>query len=114
MALWSDAAPTMNTNPNPDPAPEPLWKIEGKITPAPIGLSYKLGALLNAVAMLLISGLYLGLIGGLAWMIYWQWFVDHASAGRTKWNQDQELGGFILTVAGAFILLFLLKPLFAR
>ena len=78
----------METSPPPTPAPEIPWKISGRIAPAPIGPLYKLGAALNALAMLLLPGLYLGMVGGLGWIIYSQMQGD-ASTPEQSGSSDE-------------------------
>jgi hypothetical protein len=95
-------------NPPSMPEPETLWKISGGITPARIGPLYKIGAIFNAVAMLLLPGLYFGVIGGLGWLIY------SRATQPSRPNHDDDVWNVLLIVIGAILLIFLVKPLFAR
>jgi len=104
----------MDTISTPVSASEIPWKISGKIAPAPIGLLYKLGALLNAVAMLLLPGLYLAMVGGLGWFIYAQLAGERPILGRLKSSEDLDTWYFFLLIGGGITLLFMIKPLFAR
>jgi hypothetical protein len=90
------------------PAPDAPWKITGGVAPAPIGPLYKLGATLNAVAMLLLPGLYLGFIVGLGWLMY-----SRATQPARPYHDD-DVWNVIQIIMGAILLIFLIKPLFAR
>jgi len=105
-------APIMDTTATPVAAPEIPWKITGRITPAPVGLSYKLGAMLNAIAMLLLPGLYLGMVGGLGWFIYSR--ITSAGPAGQPGSSDSDVWYFFLMIVGAITLLFMIKPIFAR
>ena len=104
----------METNSTPDPALDAPWKIAGSIAPAPTGLLYKLGAMLNAIAMLLLPALYLGIVGGLGWTLYSEIFGESTLVDRSDLGQDRDGWYVFLLVGGAITLVFLIKPLFSR
>ena len=104
----------MDTISNPAPPSEFPWKISGEILPARIGLLYKLGAILNAIAMLLLPGLYLAMVGGLGWFLYSQMTGESPPEGHSGSSDDRGVWYFLLLIAGAITLVFMLKPLFAR
>ena len=104
----------MDTISNPAPPSEVPWKISGEILPARIGLLYKLGAILNAIAMLLLPGLYLAMVGGLGWFLYSQMTGESPPEGHSGSSDDRGVWYFLLLIAGAITLVFMLKPLFAR
>ncbi len=66
--------------------------------------SYRIRAVVVLVALLLFLALYLGLIAGTAWVIYWV-FTTPAKLGY--W-------GFMLAVGAAMLLAFFVKGLFKR
>src|SRR5687768_194990 len=100
----------METTTPPVQAPEKPWKISNRIPPARLGPLYQLGTALTALAMVLLPLLYLGLIGGVGWAVY-----AHAV------NDDVQIdngGHFFVYIApiviGVILILFMVKPLFAR
>ena len=97
----------METSPPPAPTAEKPWKISRRITPARIGPLYKVGAVLTALAMLLLPMLYLGLIAGVAWELY-----DRCMNAGTDPDESSQLY-FILPI-GVILLVSMIKPLFAR
>jgi len=88
------------------------WKMSGGIAPAPIGPLYKLGATLNALAMLMLPALYLAMIGGIGWLVY-KHAVDDTDLLEGAGNA-QIFGYIVPIVVGSIAIVFLIKPLFAR
>lgn len=107
------------------PASEPLNDEEqrllagfaGAIEPVPVSLMYRLSLLVVAALMVLLPLVYLGLIGGVAWL----WLL-HATndvdllAGHH--GRSAGKGALLLylgpLVIGAILIVFMLKPIFAR
>jgi Zn-dependent protease with chaperone function len=106
----------METNlpPVPASAPENPWKISGGIRPAPIGPLYQLGAALTAFAMLLLPTLYLGIVGGVGWLIYEHAVNDTSFFEERGASRDAIFGFIVPIVVGAIVIVFMVKPLFAR
>ncbi len=90
------------------------WKISGGIAPAPLGPLYQLGATLNALAMLLLPGLYLAMVGGIGWLVYQHATEDTGMLEGTGNSRDQVFGYIVPIVVGSIAVVFLIKPLFAR
>jgi Zn-dependent protease with chaperone function len=92
-----------------------------RIEPVRVGMGYRLGLLLVANTMLLLPVIYLGiivLVGRGVW-----WYSTHAAVmfdDRTMEHAGGRVIVFILVVylapiiAGAILVLFMIKPLFAR
>ncbi|MHC1742353.1 MAG: M48 family metallopeptidase [Syntrophobacteraceae bacterium] len=80
----------------------------------PIAPSYRVGLMLVSVAMILLSLTYVALIAGTAYLLYW-----HATANLHVLTTTRSVRkGFAIYVAplvlGGILLLFLVKPIFAR
>lgn len=93
---------------------ELLSALSGRIEPVRVGAGYRLGLLLVAVAMLVLPLIYVALVTGVGCLVYWHAVhnvsvLDGRGGGR---------GRLLLYVAplviGAVLLLFMIKPLFAR
>jgi Zn-dependent protease with chaperone function len=105
---------SMETVSNPPPTSEIPWKISGTIAPAKIKLAYKLGVLLNALAMLLLPAIYLAMVGGLGWFIYAQMTTESPPEHHSRSGDDSDAYYFFLLIAGAITLFFMIKPFFGR
>jgi Zn-dependent protease with chaperone function len=91
--------------------------LRGEIRVPSVSLMYRAGILLVTVTMLLLPAIYVGLIGlvGLGWF----WYATHA---YTIFSYIRPGRAMLLAlvvylgplVAGALLVLFMLKPLFAR
>jgi len=106
------AAPAVKEAPPPRSA-TPAWKVSGTIPPKKVGAFYQLGLGLNAVAMVILPLLYLGLIGLVAWGTYLY------ATGYFGFGKDIKGTGALLVycgplAVGALTVLFMFKPLFAR
>ena len=89
------------------------WRISGTIPPKKIEAFYRLGLALNAVAMVILPLLYLGLIGVVAWGTY-LYATGHFGVGMDLKGTGSILIYFGPIVGGALTVLFMFKPLFAR
>jgi Zn-dependent protease with chaperone function len=99
-----------NTTTPPAQDLEKPWKISGRIPPARLGPLYQLGTALTALAMVLLPLLYLGLIGGVGWAVY-----RHASNDAGDIDNSGNLFLYIAPIViGVILILFMVKPLFAR
>jgi Zn-dependent protease with chaperone function len=93
---------------------EILGAFRGDIRPVRRTAGYALGALAVAVAVLVLPALYLALVAGVAWLLYYHATADLApvTALRNWWALLFLYVGPL--VVGAVLLFFLVKPLFAR
>jgi Zn-dependent protease with chaperone function len=91
--------------------PGETW-LAGSVVPTPVPRGYRAALGLVAVAMVLLPGLYLGLIGLIGWATCW-----HATAHR-GWLAAGGSAPVLLYVTpllvGGIVILFLIKPLFTR
>jgi Zn-dependent protease with chaperone function len=110
------ARPAPARPPQPEPAvlsSQILDGFQGTIEPVRTSLGYRLGILLVSLVMVILPLLYLGLIGLVAWLLYY-----HATHGT--WLVETGRGALVLIayigplVAGVILLFFMVKPLLAR
>ena len=92
----------------------PLWEMRGPVRPARISPLYRLGTLAVAVAMVLLPLLYVALIAGVGYAI-----ARYAVTGFAMFEETGNVKGKLLAyvaplVVGALVVLFMIKPLFAR
>lgn len=91
-----------------------LAALEGRAEPVRVSVLYRLGLLLVAVVMVLLPALYVGLIGLACYGLYYH-ATEHLSilshAGSSRWAILVYVGPL---VAGAILVFFMVKPLFAR
>ena len=89
-----------------------LSAFQGRIEPVAVPLLYKLGLAVAALAMVLLPLLYVGLVAGAGWLVYL-----HAVHNTTILDAGGGLVRLLLyfgpIVAGAILVLFMVKPLFA-
>jgi Zn-dependent protease with chaperone function len=87
-----------------------LGAIQGDIPPVPLTPLYKLGLLVGALAMVLLPAVYVALIGLAAYgfYAYAAWAFSSAQDGRLVFL------AVVSSVVGPIVLLFMIKPLFAR
>lgn len=94
-----------------------LQAIQSTIPPVPTTLQYRIALLLVAVLMVLLPMIYIGLIGLTSWGIYWH-AVNNVSIFQVKVHGKGGLLLFLLytgpIVTGVILILFMIKPLFAR
>ena len=112
----------------PSPA-EAHWQrvlsgLRQKIDPVPVGIGYRLGLLLVAFMMVLLPLIYIALIVLAGYGVYW--YAIHAAGmfeavGTRNATRGGGRAGLALLVAylgpliaGAILVLFMIKPLFAR
>lgn len=105
-----EAAPTLSDE-------SILQAIQGSIQPVPTTPQYRIALLLVAILMVLLPLIYVGLIGLASWGIYWH-AVNNVSIFHVE---VKGKGGLMLVliyagpiVAGVILILFMIKPLFAR
>jgi Zn-dependent protease with chaperone function len=91
-----------------------LYSIAGRLEPTRPSWAYRAGLVVVAVAMLVLPLLYLGLIVVAGSLVWW-----HLTANQ--WLMAGTAGGFFRliayvgpAVAGAILVFFMVKPLFAR
>ncbi|MHC4248429.1 MAG: M48 family metallopeptidase [Planctomycetota bacterium] len=86
--------------------------LAGTIPPVRAGLLYRLGLLLVAFVMVILSVVYLGMMSLVGYGLYL-----YATAGL-RWARPRSLTSLVLygapLFAGGVLLLFMIKPLFAR
>ncbi len=97
----------------------PLEAFQGKIPSSPASIFYSLGLLLVTGAMALLPLIYLLVIGLVAWVTYWH--ATHNIGIITHSGLRSGRGIIILVLiyaapifAGAVMVFFMVKPLFAR
>lgn len=110
--------PTAQTDRKPAAvSPQALFAaLDQGIEPVPVSILYRLVLLVVAVAMVLLPLVYLSLIAGLAWLVYF-----HATHSLGMFSAARGRGAILILaiylapiVAGTIAVLFMLKPLFAR
>ncbi len=97
---------------------DPLLRaFTGDIKPVPVSLGYRLALLAVTVFTVLMPMIYVGLIGLVAWFLWW-----HGTGNAEIMKRPPNLGAFIFMnllyfgplVIGVILLVFMCKPLFAR
>ena len=91
-----------------------IWRITGPVPPARLSHAYRFGAFLASLGMILLPLIYIAMIVGAGWAL-WQF----AEAGPPVSTGRRKSSGVFFTyiaplVIGAIVLLFMIKPLFAR
>jgi len=97
-----------------EPKQASLWQVSGPVPAAKISPLYKLGMAAVATAMVLLPLLYVALIGGVGYATY-----RYAITGLAVFEGDGGGQGKLLIylgplVIGALVVVFMIKPLFAR
>jgi Zn-dependent protease with chaperone function len=113
--LSLDAPPVHSSKPR---APEILNAFGSGISPARVSFFYQAGLLLVAVVMLILPLLYLAMIAGAGWAVYY--YAIHCKFLVTSMEVGPRL--YILQVIayvlpmfiGGLMIFFMVKPLFAR
>lgn len=95
---------------------EVLGAFQGDIAPVKVSITYRLGILLVAVLMVILPLVYVGLIGLVCYVIYF-----HAVEDTGLLEMGRGRGRFVALLvyagplaAGGILVLFMIKPLFAR
>ncbi len=96
------------------PAAEILEAIGGPIEPVKLPLLYRLATLLVAIAMVLLPLIYVGLIGVVVYLLYLH--LNNAPALFASVTSGNARLFLLLAplVVGGILVLFMIKPLFAR
>jgi Zn-dependent protease with chaperone function len=93
-----------------------LGGLSGKIEPVPVGIMYRLGLLLVAATMIVLPIIYIALIALAGYGVYWYAInatgMFRAARGRAAIIVLVAYLGPL--VAGAILVFFMIKPLFAR
>src|SRR5439155_23611686 len=92
----------------------------GRIEAVRVGAGYRLGLLAAAGAMLLLPLIYVGFIALVAWGVFW--YATHATVMfESLSTRGSGRGALVILViyiapiiAGGILILFMVKPLFAR
>jgi Zn-dependent protease with chaperone function len=90
---------------------EPIWKVAGHVSPAPISLLYNIGLVAAAIAMVLLPIIYIGIIFAVAYAVCHHAVHPWYSLG-SGWVA--VLGYVAPLIVGAILVFFMIKPLFAR
>ena len=118
VSVVASAAPAANAEPSGSPEPlnpqRILSALNGKIDPLPVGFFYRIGLFLVAVVMVILPVVYLALIAGAGYLVYWHATEnDFILAGKGN-GRAKVLGYFGPIVMGSILVLFMIKPLFSR
>src|SRR5687767_4991747 len=88
--------------------------LNGEIEPVRVGILYRAGLLLVALAMLVLPLIYVALIAAVGYGIYYH-AVENVTIFEGRGNGKGRLLAYVAPlVVGGVLLLFLVKPLFAR
>ena len=100
--------------PGPDLGMPILQGFQDDLPRVPVSGFYKLGLTLVAFAMLLLPLMYLGLIGGVAYLLYYH-ATESIELFQTLSSGRVALFAYVAPmVVGTLLLLFMIKPLFVR
>ena len=110
MEIAASIAPETRTSPE----QLPLWEMRGPVRPAKISPLYQIGTLAVAVAMVLLPLLYVALIAGVGYGTA-RYAVSGLAMFEGTGNAKGKLFAYVAPlVIGALVVLFMIKPLFAR
>ncbi len=94
------------------------------IQPVPVAWSYRIGIALTSLFMIMLPLIYLGMIAGVGWMIYYHatnhtGMMSAASQATSGRNSGRAVIFAFLAyltpiIAGVVLILFMLKPLFSK
>lgn len=92
-----------------------VWQLQGAVSAAPLSFLYRLGMAAVAFAMVLLPLVYLGLIACVGYATY-RYAIDGQAMfeGSGRNGQGQVILYFGPLVIGVLVVLFMVKPLFAR
>lgn len=91
-----------------------LCAFIGTIEPVAVTTGYRVVLLVVALAMLVLPLIYLGLIGGVGWAVWWH-ATENLSIFEGRGNGKGKLLFYAAPlIMGGLLLLFMVKPLFAR
>jgi len=90
---------------------QPVWKVVGHVSPAPISLLYNIGLVAVAITMVLLPIIYIGIIFAVAYAVYHHAVHPWYSLG-SGWVA--LLAYLAPLIVGAILVFFMIKPLFAR
>ena len=99
---------------SPSAGSEILAALKGKIEPVRMSLMYRLAAVLVAVAMLILPAIYFALIFLVGFGVYWHAAHDVKIFDSSAGFYVQIFLYVTPIVVGAILILFMLKPIFAR
>lgn len=91
-----------------------LGALDGKLEPIRVGFFYRIGLLLVAIVMVILPLIYVGLVGGAGYLVYWHATENEfilQGRGNGRWKVLAYFGPLIV---GSILVLFMIKPLFAR
>jgi Zn-dependent protease with chaperone function len=96
----------------------PLEGFQGKIRSSPVSLFYSLGLLFVTAAMALLPLIYLMVIAAVGWVTYWHATHNYGIITSSGVHGRGIIVLFLIYItpifAGAVMLFFMIKPLFAR
>ncbi len=92
--------------------------LAAPIAPARLSAFYRVGLLLNAAVMLLLPLVYVAIIAAVGWAVWWHATTNTGILGAGSRRSGRAgIGAFLLyalpIVAGAALILFMIKPIFA-
>ena len=113
QAAPAAAAPAQG---RPVTASEILAAFQGTIEPVNVSTSYRLGIFLVTLVMLLLPVVYMAVIGLVGYLVYLhaRYDVGLIGVGHGRAHGQAVMIYLAPIVAGAILLLFMIKPLFAR
>lgn len=100
-------------------AQQVLDQLRGRIDPVPISILYRIGLILVAAVMIILPLIYVALIAVVAYGVYLHasndtFLLGSSSHGRSGGGRVGLLAYLGPIVIGGILLLFMIKPLFAR
>ncbi|MHA3770396.1 M48 family metalloprotease [Verrucomicrobiota bacterium sgz303538] len=91
-----------------------LWQMQGSIPAAPLSFFYRLGTAAVALTMVLLPLVYIGLIACVGYATY-RYAIDGQAMFETRGDEKGKIMLYLAPlVIGGLIVIFMVKPLFAR
>jgi Zn-dependent protease with chaperone function len=117
LTLPATDIPTTGADPGPLTLEEVLGAFEGEIRRTPVSILYQIGLVVVAITMVVLPLIYLALIGAAGWGVYhWATHFTFLLGGGGHWRLQvlKFLGYAGPLVVGGILVIFMIKPLFAR
>src|SRR6185369_16955187 len=90
-----------------------LNALQGRLPAQKVPIPYRIGLFLATLTMVLLPVVYMGLIGLVAWALYWECNVLYQPLVVESRKASGMLIFFGLLVSGVIMIVFMIKPLFA-
>lgn len=116
QAITAERATPRKSPPAQTPASQQVMAgFRGRFEARPLPLSYRLGVLLTSLFMILLPLIYIGLIAGVIWLVYWHLANNYWLMGAVRGRAVifAVLAYAAPLIVGGILIAFMIKPLFS-